>query len=376
MPTVGDYYRSMSSSDVQRFVAATATTLVFGAALIFLLFRWIGRKFAAMGLGGGGESSKAGATALRIKRSPPASSAKDDAGSAAGNANLRLLNIVGGSSDSASESRHVPRGAQAALVQRGNRLLQEKKYDDALACYLSLLYAAVESSNDSNHHHSVLPAQLTDCLRGVGQCYMAVGKADIAVKFLQAERRVFEEMVVMAANPNGTKNTPNRSIIASLLGKKSDVSMPKRCFTLTEVADACTKLGQHDIALAYRVKAAALKQRISGEPLNPESEEAALLAQSLHEFQTRHGSNSTAAVISETATRIKESKGSDIVSEEDVDAATARAQIEEELRRRGVDLASQLPAALSREGEAQSYDPPNDEKSRSEAETKENDSAR
>jgi hypothetical protein len=79
------------------------------------------------------------------------------------------------------------------------------------------------------------------------------------------------------------------SVLGPLLGRAGAEKLPKRCFTLDEVSEACTKLGHHDVALAYKVKSAALKSKISGKPLDPESEEAAQLARAISEFKQRHG---------------------------------------------------------------------------------------
>jgi tetratricopeptide (TPR) repeat protein len=254
MPTMKDYYRSMSKKDQTQFATAAGITLLIGGLFLWIVFHYLQRKF--------GDKAK-GPT---IPRS----------------AHTEVQFIKGEPALTVSkERRRIPRAAQATIVERGNRLMTEKKYDEALTCFLALLYSAVDSED------KVLPTQLTECLRGVGQCYIGLGKSDIGLRFLQAERRVFEEMVVEAAkSPGDNGHIPQRSIIASLLGKKDAESVPKRCYTLGEVADACAKLGHHDIALAYRVKAAALRSRMSGEPLDPESEEAALLAQSLNAFQS------------------------------------------------------------------------------------------
>jgi hypothetical protein len=257
MPTPGDYFRSMTRKDQTDFALAAGSTLVVGALVLYFAFRWLNRYL---------NPPKGPIIPRRI--ATPAEPTKQKQSEPAPEIHLK-------------ERRHIPKAAQASIVERGARLLSEKKIEEALACFLALLFSAVESED------KVLPTQLTECLRGVGQCYMALGKPELGVRFLQAERRVFEEMVVMAARPPGSDGSiPHRSIIASLLSKKGSENMPKRCYTLGEVADACTKLGHHDIALAYRVKAAALRQRVSGEPLDPDSEEAAILAQSLNAFQT------------------------------------------------------------------------------------------
>ncbi len=189
--------------------------------------------------------------------------------------------------------RRIPRGAQAALVDRGQRLVNETKFQEALVCFLSLLYSA--SNPEASKEERVLPTHLTECLRGAAQCFRGLGQGEIAVKFLQAERRVFEEMVVQAANPEGRRPAlAPESVLGPLLGRAGE-ELPKRCFTLDEVSEACSKLGYHDVALAYKVKSAALRSKISGKPLDPESEEAAQLARAISEFKTRHGDDAAAA---------------------------------------------------------------------------------
>ncbi|CUG84707.1 membrane-associated protein, putative [Bodo saltans] len=263
MPTPGDYYRSMTRKDQADFVVAAGVTLCIGVVLLFFLFRWLNGRV---------NPPKGPIIPRRTVTIEPSRKVESDEAT---------------KQSQPKERRHIPKAAQASIVERGTRLLAENKVEEALACFLALLFSSVESED------KVLPTQLTECLRGVGQCYMALGKSELGVRFLQAERRVFEEMVVMAARPPGSGGSiPHRSIIASLLSKKGSETMPKRCYTLGEVADACTKLGHHDIALAYRVKAAALRQRVSGEPLDPESEEAAILAQSLNAFQTAKSESS------------------------------------------------------------------------------------
>ena len=178
-----------------------------------------------------------------------------------------------------SERRYIPTGAQSVLIERGKRQLQEGDAEKALVTYLSLLYTAVESKDDS-----ALPAQLTDVLRGAAECYKRLGQPENAVKFLQAERRVFEEVVVGAAKMSASDG--RTSILQSLLSNAgSTEDMPKRCATLTTVAEACTKLGRHDVALAYRVKAAAMKHKITGKGMDESSPEFRSLAEALAKVQ-------------------------------------------------------------------------------------------
>jgi tetratricopeptide (TPR) repeat protein len=182
-------------------------------------------------------------------------------------------------SEEATERRYIPTGAQSVLIERGKRQLQEGDAEKALVTYLSLLYTAVESKDDS-----ALPAQLTDVLRGAAECYKRLGQPENAVKFLQAERRVFEEVVVGAAKMSASDG--RTSILQSLLSNAgSTEDMPKRCATLSTVAEACTRLDRHDVALAYRVKAAAMKHKITGKGMDESSPEFRALAEALAKVQ-------------------------------------------------------------------------------------------
>ena len=205
-----------------------------------------------------------------------------------------------------AERRYIPTGAQSVLIERGKRQLSEGDADKALVTYLSLLYTAVESKDDS-----ALPAQLTDVLRGAAECYKRLGQPENAVKFLQAERRVFEEVVVGAAKlsaPDGRS-----SILQSLLSKGGVAEdMPKRCATLTTVAEACSKLERHDVALAYRVKAAAMKHKITGKAMDESSAEFRALAEALVKVQNTANSGTLAKKALHEAT-----SGENAVSKED-----------------------------------------------------------
>lgn len=185
----------------------------------------------------------------------------------------------------AGQSRHIPLESQEALILRGREQLAAGKPDKALVTYLTLLYSAAES-RDGN----ALPANLTECLRGAAECYRKLGDPESAVKFFQAERRIFEEVVVSAANagrPQGERRKTG-GILQSLLNPGAPVEeedLPRRCQTLSEVADACTRLGRHDVALAYRVKAAAVKQKVTGKALDERSPEFAAMAAALAKVQ-------------------------------------------------------------------------------------------
>ena len=181
-----------------------------------------------------------------------------------------------------AEKRHIPVESQTLLIQKGREQLAEDRPDKALVTYLTLLYSAAE-----NRDGSALPASLTECLRGAAECYRKLGQPENAVKFLQAERRVFEEVVVSAANAGKEKSTGGKAggILETLLNPnakaQSEEDLPRRCQTLSTVAEACTKLGRHDVALAYRVKAAAVSQKVTGKPLDETSPEMVAMAAAL-----------------------------------------------------------------------------------------------
>lgn len=300
------YINHMSRKDVMDFGMAMLVTLAIGGAVMYVSLYLYRTKVK-------------GKPKLSIPRRqpPPAAAAgvekkdgaKSGANGAGGDANaLKDGRNPDGSLTAAAAAaaaglsgtvRRIPRAAQAALVDRGQRLIGENNFQEGLVCFLALLYSA--SNPDASPEERVLPTHLTECLRGAAQCFRGLGQLEASVKFLQAERRVFEEMVVQAANPEGRKgpSLAPESILAPLLGKGPEDKLPKRCFTLDEVSEACAKLGFHDVALAYKVKSSALKSKISGKALDPESDEAAQLARAISEYKTRHegGAAALAAAI-------------------------------------------------------------------------------
>ena len=284
------YVSHMTQRDMFDFSASLLATIVIGTGIIYVIWRIVNRKQLAAK-----PTIPRRAAVVAKQAAVPSSAKKVEPGDAGG---VDAAPASGLPTPPEGFVRRIPRGAQAALVERGQRLLSEKNFDQAMVCFLSLLYSTSEGGGGSKDDR-ILPTHLTECLRGAAQCFRATGQNELAVKFLQAERRVFEEMVVQAANPEGAKKgTSAESILGSLLGRsgaKGGVGraeeLPKRCFTLDEVSDACTKLGYHDVALAYRVKSAALKSKITGKPLDPESDEAAQLARAIGEFRSRHPTN-------------------------------------------------------------------------------------
>lgn len=256
MPTFYQYWLSMTDEDFQKFWKAATTTLAVGSCVLILFFLWLDKKF-------GRPAPPQIPPKIRLNDAP---TAKPD--------------VIEAAPPEPAVKRVIPRGAAVTLIQRADRLLSEGKFDEALVCYLSPLYVAVENKDDR-----ALPANLTDCLRGAATCYRSLGQPEVAVKFLQAERCVFEEMLAQASNPTHER-TPNSSILQALFSPADDPnSVPRRCSVLSEVAEACMKAGRADIALVYRVKATALKQKISGKPLDPNSAEFGELAETLAAYK-------------------------------------------------------------------------------------------
>jgi hypothetical protein len=187
--------------------------------------------------------------------------------------------------------RNIPLGASSVLVQKGVRLIEEGSYDEALVCFLALLYSAVEGGRAQPDN---LPAHLAECLRGAGTCYRKMGQIEIAARFFQAERLIYEEMVSSVTGDSGNANktpdvTKSRAIVASLFSnvgddedeKNPEKSLPRRCRILQDVADACMKHGHVQVALSYQLKMAAVKRKVSGKAMEPNSDEFQKIAEML-----------------------------------------------------------------------------------------------
>ena len=210
--------------------------------------------------------------------------------------------------------RDIPRGAAHQVVERGARLLAEESFEEALVCYLALLFAAVGDDDGPAQgvlpRNDSLPAHLTQCLRGVAMAFRGLGDAEMALKFLEVERLVFEEMIASTlgtapAGPPGATGPANAlhtakgppvfldanghqvgtpqqgSAIVNSLFKTleeeqkdaADSKLPRRYFVLRDVALSCIAGGYAKVALSYRVKAAAIRRRATGEAMDPEGED-------------------------------------------------------------------------------------------------------
>ena len=241
----------MRREDVANFIFALGATLIIGTTLLVGVFRLIAMRFP---------SDQGGPAA-----GPPSEKAIEEKKKAL-------------PSKIPQPKRHIPAGAAKALVDRGHRLREEKDFEGALKCYLSLLYSAVEEGGSGS-----LPIHLTDCLRGAAESYKGLGDYNNAVRFLQAERMIYEEMVAqeqkLKQNISGSKQ-----ILKTLFAGKDPSAQPRRCEVLTGVAEASAKYGYNDLGLSYRVKAAALKHRLEGKPLDPSSPEFLAIAEALEKL--------------------------------------------------------------------------------------------
>lgn len=183
--------------------------------------------------------------------------------------------------------RNIPLGASSVLVQKGARLIEEGSYDEALVCFLALLYSAVEGGSKTTADN--LPAHLAECLRGAGTCYRKMGQVEIAARFFQAERLIYEEMVASLSEEGIDKKNPeskSRAIVASLFrdDDKTEDSLPRRCRILQEVAKQCMKHGHVQVALSYQLKMAAVKRKVSGKAMEPNSDEFHKIAEMLRQL--------------------------------------------------------------------------------------------
>lgn len=225
--------------------------------------------------------------------------------------------------------RNIPLGASSQLVQKGTRLIEEGAFDEALVCFLSLLYSAVENGRAQPDN---LPAHLAECLRGAGTCYRKMGQIEIAARFFQAERLIYEEMVAGLSDyaKNGGKNggggadgkpasaakDKSRAIVASLFkehgavpgdddddeGGEGKTALPRRCHVLQEVAAQCMKFGHKEVALSYQLKMSALKRRATKKPMEPgsdEFEQIAAVLRALGEEKAAAPATAAAAAASE-----------------------------------------------------------------------------
>ena len=187
--------------------------------------------------------------------------------------------------------RNIPLGASSVLIQKGARLVDEGSYDEALVCFLALLYSAVEGGKAQPDN---LPAHLAECLRGAGTCYRKMGQIEVAARFFQAERLIYEEMVAsLSGDPDEAKKKgaasedKSRAIVASLFrddDKNPELSLPRRCRILQEVAKQCMKHGHVQVALSYQLKMAAVKRKVSGKAMEPNSEEFHQIAEMLRQL--------------------------------------------------------------------------------------------
>lgn len=252
----------MSWYDVFMFVASIVTTTAVGGGLMLLLFRQLDKKLAPLPKGKGAAAATAATDAAATVEDGVSSDRLSDE---------RLQARV------AKERRNIPLGAAEQVVQRGQRLASEKHYEDGLVCFLALLYSAVEGDDGTGDS---LPAHLTDCLRGAALCLRGLGDVERALKFLQAERMVFEEIVAGMSK--------SESVVQKLFKKapaEGADKMPRRYHVLKEVADRCMAMGNAKVGLAYQVKAAALKHKTTGQPLDPDGDDFNAVAAAVQAYR-------------------------------------------------------------------------------------------
>jgi hypothetical protein len=282
----------MTWDDVVTLVGTAAFTTFIGGVALYLFFRWLAARTQERGdanATSGGASSPTIERAIRARiEATPARKAVAERARKQQELDAKVQQA----------RRNIPLGAAATLVERGTRLIAEKAFDEALVCFLALLYSAVEGgpAQPSN-----LPVHLADCLRGAATCYRFMGQPETAARFLQAERLIYEEMIAVTAS-GGDQGGASRAIVASLFagtpGAADDAAaagVPRRCRVLKEVAQQCEKFGHNEVALSYRVKAAALKRKQSGQALDPQSEEFNSIADILRQMSTTKSGVPTAA---------------------------------------------------------------------------------
>ena len=268
----------MSDGDVTKFAMAFFTSMCIGAVALAMFLRFLSIKFPPP------DPNNAGPMRANVPNVNEKKEGEDGAMETPWEAKDKAPTKtpeVKMPTKIPRPKRNIPAAAAAAMVERGDRLRAEDQYGEGLKCYLSLLFAAVEQGPSTE----ALPQHLTSCLRGAVECYKGLDDYANAVRFLQAERMIYEEMVAQEQKKKKGM-TGSAQVLATLFSGKDPASQaPHRAEVLTEVAEASLKHGYGEIGLSYRVKAAAVKQKMSGKQLDPESPEYTAIAEAMETLQ-------------------------------------------------------------------------------------------
>ena len=281
----------MTPDDAKRFAAAVVTVLAIGIPLLAWLFGRINSKKDDRPYFMRHREHQVGANRTRV-------------GTVASDERLREVVLQESVADFEHQIQHVrteiPFAAADVLVQRGRRLIQEGSFGQGLIVFLAMLYHAVDAGESRPgalleiKKQSDLPAHLPECLRGAAECYRGLSMPQHAIRFLQAERLIYEEMVSqLGKRPDNSRGT---EILSTLFNGESGGAGTHRCRVLSDVAEQCLRLGYPKVALAYRVKAAAVKRKMGGQTLDSSPEELKALAESLQACEpptTSAAANST-----------------------------------------------------------------------------------
>ena len=158
-------FATMSRRNATVFATALLIPSALGVIAIVLFFRWLGRTPAPV-------------AAKRPARGPipvPAvvdTKLRQDVRHRHALAGLAARAIADAASKADGDverrvrevQRDIPRGAAHQVVERGARLIEERNFEEALVCYLALLFAAVGEGPDGKPAEGVI-ARARACRR-------------------------------------------------------------------------------------------------------------------------------------------------------------------------------------------------------------------